>query len=340
VGQNSLTSHKRHKSAYIPPAAISMEPTINVNTLFSRFSDQLSLKWIAGTEGGERQLVESKMAPINSLVGHLNTIYPNRLQVLGNLELDYIASLDELSLTDLFNQIYANEPAAIIIAEGKAAPQALISAAEQYQTPLFCSDLGVNRLINELRHYLDEELADKILIHGVFMEVQGMGVLLTGESGIGKSELALELVTRHHRLIADDAPVFTRIAPDIVRGSCPETLRNFLEVRGLGILNIRAMYGDSAIKFSKNLQLIIHLEEMALEKMQQVNRLHGSYGTKTVLNVEVPMVTIPVASGRNLAVLVEAAVRHHILLRKGYNAVEAFIGQQQQLIQQQDQGNE
>jgi HPr kinase/phosphorylase len=311
-----------------------MEPTINVNTLYSRFSERLSLKWVAGSEGGERLLVVTNQAPINSLVGHLNTIYPNRLQVLGNLELDYLANLDELSLNDIFKQIFGNEPAAIIIAEGKAAPQILIEASEQHQTPLFCSDLGVNRLINELRHYLDEELADKIVIHGVFMEVQGIGVLLTGESGIGKSELALELITRHHRLIADDAPVFRRTGPDIIRGSCPEALRNFLEVRGLGILNIRAMYGDSAIKFNKNLQLIIHMEEMALEKMQQVNRLHGSYGTKAVLGVEIPMVTIPVASGRNLAVLVEAAVRHHILLRKGYNAVEAFIQKQQQLIHQ------
>lgn len=317
-----------------------METTINVNTLFSRFSDRLSLKWIAGKEGGYRQLVVTKQAPINSLVGHLNTIYPNRLQVLGNLELDYLSNLDELSLNDLLTQIYSNEPAAIIIGEGKTPSQVLISAAEQYQTPLLCSGLGVNRLITELRYYLDEELADKIVIHGVFMEVQGMGVLLTGDSGIGKSELALELITRHHRLIADDAPVFTRVGPDIIRGSCPEALRNFLEVRGLGILNIRAMYGDSAIKFHKNLQLVIHLEEMALEKMQQVDRLYGSYGTKIVLGVEVPMVTIPVASGRNLAVLVEAAVRHHILLRKGYNAVEAFIEKQQQFLQQQDPDDE
>lgn len=317
-----------------------METTINVNTLFSRYSENLFLKWVAGKNGGERQLVVTKEVPINSLVGHLNTIYPNRIQVLGNLELDYIAGLDELSLNELFNQIYSNEPAAIIIAEGKSVPQVLINEAEQKQTPLFCSDLGVNRLINELRHFLDGELAEKVVIHGVFLEVQGMGVLLTGESGIGKSELALELITRHHRLIADDAPVFSRIGPNIIRGSCPEALRNFLEVRGLGVLNIRAMYGDSAIKFTKNLQLIIHLEEMLLEKMQKVNRLYGSYGEKNILGMEIPMVTVPVASGRNLAVLVEAAVRHHILLRKGYNAVDAFIEQQQKLIKQQDADNE
>ena len=163
-----------------------------------------------------------------------------------------------------------------------------------------------------------------------------MGVLLTGDSGIGKSELALELITRNHRLIADDAPEFSRAGPDTVRGTCSDVLRDFLEVRGLGVLDIRAMYGDSAIKMSKDLRLIIHLEKMAIEELHQVDRLGGSYGQKSILDIDFPIVTLPVATGRNLAVLAEAAVRHHILLRKGYNATDAFIARQQQLIQQQN----
>jgi HPr kinase/phosphorylase len=177
--------------------------------------------------------------------------------------------------------------------------------------------------------------SEKTVIHGVFLDVHGLGVLLTGESGVGKSELALELISRSHCLIADDAIEFSQQGPDEVRGTCPDALRDFLEVRGLGILNIRAMYGDGVIKDSKNLCLIIHLERMAPEKIQQVNRLEGCYGKKRILNTEIPMVTLPVASGRNLAVLVEAAVRHHILLRKGYNASDAFIAQQQEIVHQQ-----
>ncbi len=176
---------------------------------------------------------------------------------------------------------------------------------------------------------------EKNVIHGVFLEVSGLGVLLTGDSGIGKSELAMELVTRGHCLIADDAIEFSRQGPDEVRGTCPETLRDFLEVRGLGILNIRAMYGDHAIKSSKNLHLIIHLERMTAEDMRQVNRIEGSSGLTKILDVEIPTVSLPVTPGRNLAVLVEAAARHHILLRKGYNASESFINRQQEALHQQ-----
>jgi HPr kinase/phosphorylase len=180
-----------------------------------------------------------------------------------------------------------------------------------------------------------DELIDKIVIHGVFLEVHGLGVLLTGESGVGKSELALELITRGHRLVVDDAPEFSQAGSDTVRGTCPNTLRDFLEVRSLGLMNIRAMYGDNAIKASKDLHLIIHLEKMAGEELQPTNRLEGNSGLKNILDVEIPMVTLPAGSGRNLAVLVEAAARHHILLRKGYNASESFINRQQEALHQQ-----
>ena len=164
------------------------------------------------------------------------------------------------------------------------------------------------------------------------MEVHGIGVLLSGDSGIGKSELALELINRGHRLIADDAPEFSRTAPDTVRGSCPEALRDFLEVRGLGILNIREMYGDSAIKPSKNLRLIVCLT--LLDNVQDYNfdRLEGSYRNIGFMDVEIPEVMIPVAPGRSLAVLVEAAARQHIQLLSGYNATQDFILKQQRLI--------
>ena len=181
----------------------------------------------------------------------------------------------------------------------------------------------------------DSEPAVKTVVHGVFLDIHGLGVLLTGDSGVGKSELALELISRSHCLIADDAIEFSQQDPGEVLGTCPEALRDFLEVRGLGALNIRAMYGDGVIQTSKNLCLIVHLERMAPEKIQQVDRLEGCYGHQHILGTEIPMVTLPVASGRNLAVLVEAAVRHHILLRKGYNASEAFIARQQQILHQQ-----
>jgi len=164
------------------------------------------------------------------------------------------------------------------------------------------------------------------------MEVMGTGVLITGESSIGKSELALELLTRGHRLIADDAPEFTRIAPDTLNGTCPDMLRDFLEVRGLGILDVRAMFGASAIKENRNLRLIIVLQD--IEEAVKIDRLHGSRRLRTIQGVDVPEVTLPVGPGRNLAVLLEAAVRNHILIANGYDASDAFIERQKRRLEQ------
>ena len=156
--------------------------------------------------------------------------------------------------------LFAAQPAALLFGDGITVQAPFIEAAEASATPVFSSPLSDSQLIFELQYYLNNALAEPITVHGVFMEVMGVGVLLTGDAGIGKSELALELVTRGHRLIADDAPTFSRIAPDILNGTCPPLLNGFLEVRGLGVLNILAMFGDSAIKSNRYLRLILHLE--------------------------------------------------------------------------------
>lgn len=168
--------------------------------------------------------------------------------------------------------------------------------------------------------------------HGVFLDVLGLGVLLTGESGIGKSELALGLINRGHRLIADDAVQFKKTTEDTLMGSCPELLQDFLEVRGLGILNIRVMFGDTAIKENKRLQLIINVVEFNSQELQNIDRLHGLYRTIQLIDVPVPEVTIPVAPGRNLAVLVESAVRNQVLRHTGYEASLEFSSRQKQLM--------
>ena len=310
-----------------------MNDAVTVNVLFQRYQQRLDLQWLAGRGGERHTLGRIDDATGRSLIGYLNIIHPNRLQLLGPMEFEYLDALDIPSRQKLISQLCEGQPAAVFVAEALSIPDDLQTACEQSQTPLLRSSLGSAKLLNCLRHYLDGELAEKTVLHGVLLEVHGMGVLLTGESSVGKSELALELITRNHRLIADDAPEFSRVGPDTVRGRCPEALRDFLEVRGLGILNIRAMYGDSAIKLSKDLRLVVHLERFAPENFQQLDRLRGSYRKRLVLDIEIPEVTLPVASGRNLAVLVEAAVRDQILLRKGYNAAEALSQRQRELIQ-------
>ena len=307
-----------------------------VRSFFQRYRKRLMLQWVAGMAGERRELRNSENLSGHSLVGYLSVIHPSRLQLLGKMEFNYLDGLSADARQMLLSRLCESQPAAIIVAEGHAVPDDLLSCCEQNQTPLLASSLLSAKLLDNLRHFLGDDLAEKTVLHGVLLEVNGMGVLLTGESSVGKSELALELVTRHHRLIADDAPEFSRVGPDTVRGDCPELLRDFLEVRGLGILNIRAMYGDSAIKFSKDLRLGVHLERLTPDDLHQLDRLQGSYRTRNILGIEIPEVTLPVASGRNLAVLVEAAVRDQILLRKGYNAGEAFSQRQRELIEAQD----
>ena len=306
-----------------------MSTGLTTRELFERLQSKLQLEWSAGLKGGEQPLRGAAQTRGQSLVGGLNWIHPNRIQVVGPSELAYLKKLKSSSLEDALGHLFAADPAAILVSDGIDADPALIAAAEDTATPVLRSPLPDAQLIFELQYFLTNALAEPVTVHGVFMEVMGMGVLLTGEAGIGKSELALELVNRGHRLIADDAPSFARIAPDILNGSCPSLLDGFLEVRGLGILNIRAMFGDSAIKLNKYLRLIVNLERQDRLQLAELDRLAGSNSSRWLLGVEIPEITLPVAPGRSLAILVEAAVRNHQLRRQGYIASEDFLQRQQ-----------
>jgi HPr kinase/phosphorylase len=183
-----------------------------------------------------------------------------------------------------------------------------------------------------LGHYLTQRLAEATSLHGVFLEVLGTGVFIKGDAGVGKSELALELITRGHRLIADDVVELKHVAPETLEGSCPPLIRDFLEVRGLGILNIRFLFGEMAVKLQKNLKLIVELVHPQEIGEVGLNRLDMVASTETILGVGIPKVRIPVAAGRNLAVLVEVAVRNHILKSRGINPLDQFIKRQQAAI--------
>jgi len=308
-------------------------PALSTGDLFKALKEKLKLEWIAG-EAGAGVAVDGHYPESRgqALVGGLNWIHPNRIQVIGHSELIYLAELEEDALADAVRKLFACRPAAVLFSDNISITEEFISGAERTATPLLRSPLADTQLIFELQYFLTHALAEPVTIHGVFMEVMGMGVLLTGESGIGKSELALELITRGHRLVADDAPAFTRIAPDIVSGACPAVLREFLEVRGLGILNIRAMFGDSAIKQNKYLRLIVHLEKLESTRLAAMDRLKGSHSSCNLLGVEIPQITLPVAPGRSLAILVEAAVRNHLLQLQGYDATGDFANRQETLL--------
>lgn len=309
-----------------------MSTSLTLDILFRSLDEKLGFAWVSGNHDKEHTInTTNDENAETSLVGNLNLIHPHRIQVLGSRELEYLDSLRKNSRKDAIGQLFSGQSDLIIMAKQLSAPDDLLQAATTTGTPVLSSVLQSQEVIQNLQYYLSNHLAEKITLHGVFMEVMGTGVLITGPSSIGKSELALELLTRGHRLIADDAPEFSRLAPDILNGTCPEMLRDFLEVRGLGILNVRAMYGASSIKQNRNLRLIIVLQEM--EDAIKMDRLHGSRRNRRIIGVDIPEITLPVGPGRNLAVLLETAVRNHILNAKGYDASQAFIERQKRRLE-------
>jgi HPr kinase/phosphorylase len=311
-----------------------MSDLSTIGHLVEAVSERMELTWLAGQAGAGRRLAPaSEVEARENLVGPLNFIHPNRVQLIGRAELEYLNGLGSSAREESLRQLFLNHPVAVVLTEDCHAPADLLDAADRNATPLLSTGHPDHRALTSLQYYLSLFLAERTTLHGVLMEVLGMGVLLTGEAAVGKSELALELITRGHRLIADDAPEFARIAPDIVNGTCPPMLRDFLEVRGLGLLNIRALFGESAIKRDKYLRLIIHLGIMEEEDLGALDRLTGSYSSRSVLGLEIPQVTIPVAPGRNMAILVETAVRKHMLRLKGYDAGEDFIERQRAAIE-------
>lgn len=315
-----------------------MDAQVSARELFDLVQERLALRWVAGQRGESRVLASlDQLSQRPSQVGFLNIIYPNKLQIVGAEELVYLDGLDPRQRWEILAKIIDQRPLALLVTRDQSIPSDLREACDESGTPLWLSPKRGHELLTYLQYHLARRLANRITLHGVFMEVYSIGVLITGESGVGKSELALELITRGHRLIADDAPDFTLIAPDVIDGTCPEMLLDLLEVRGLGILDVRSMFGDTAVKRNKYLRLIVHLQQPEPGMPSGGgDRLFGDAGHREVLDVRIPKITLPVAAGRNLAVLVEAAVRSAILKSKGIDPAQSFIDRQAHQMRRRD----
>ncbi len=311
--------------------------SVSVESVFRDTASHLGLTWVAGHAGGARQLSsETIQQPTLALIGHLNFVHPNRIQVLGCAEMDYLRKLSPDALQEAIKHLFSAEIAAVIISNNEPIPDIMLKAAETSQTPLFSSPQQSPALMAFMSHHLTQALAETVMLHGVYLEVMSLGVLIKGDAAVGKSELALELITRGHRLVADDAVELRHVAPETLEGTCPALLRDFLEVRGLGLLNIRYLFGETAVKVKKNLKLIVELFKPSADEMGKLNRLDMEATRENMVGVEIPVVRIPVAAGRNLAVLVEVAVRNHILKSRGINPMEQFAIRQQAEIDRQD----
>ena len=312
-----------------------MKPVVvSAEVLFEEFRGRLRWEWVAGLGASERRFDEVVARSARSgvdLVGYLNYIHPYRAQILGEREIAYLTNATAEDCARRISRIVTLEPPILVLADDQVAPEALLLMCERAQIPMFATKESSAFVIDVLRAYLSKHFAVRASVHGVFMDILGLGVLITGESGLGKSELGLELISRGNGLVADDAVDLYRINQTTIEGRCPELLQNLLEVRGVGLLDIRAIFGETAVRRKMRLKLIVHLvRRETLER--EYERIPHEPLTQDVLGIPVRKVVIQVVAGRNIAVLVEAAVRNTILQLRGIDTYQEFVERQQKAM--------
>jgi HPr kinase/phosphorylase len=313
-----------------------VKPTaVSADVLFEAFRNYLHWEWVAGLGASERRFDEVAVRAARSgadLVGYLNYIHPYRVQILGEREIAYITNATPEDCARRISRIVTLEPPVVVLADGQVAPPAMLAMCENAQIPMFATKDSSAFVIDVLRAYLSKHFADRVSMHGVFMDILGLGVLITGESGLGKSELGLELISRGNGLVADDAVDLFRINQTTIEGRCPELLQNLLEVRGIGLLDIRAIFGETAVRRKMRLKLIVHLvRKETLER--DYDRIPFDPLTQDVAGIPVRKVVIQVVAGRNIAVLVEAAVRNTILQLRGIDTYQDFVDRQRKAME-------
>ena len=312
-----------------------MKPSaINAAVLFESQKSRLKWDWVAGKTAIERvfsDVVVHKARSSADLVGYLNYIHPYRAQVLGERELAYLNMGGEEDSVRRINRILELEPPLLVVADGYAVLPELVALCERGNIPLFVTQESAAFVIEVLRTYLSKHFADRISRHGVMLDIFGVGTLITGESGLGKSELALELVSRGHGFVADDSVDILRTSQVNIEGRCPALSEGFLELRGIGLLDIRAIFGETAMRRKMPIKLVVHL--VRRETMErEYERIPYEPLMEEILGIAIHKVVIQVEAGRNMAVLVEAAVRSTVLHLRGINTMQVFMERQRKAM--------
>lgn len=257
------------------------------------------------------------------LAGYSEYFDPERIQFLGLAEMNYLSSLDEAGTAKSIEQFMQTKPVAVIITRSLDCPDMLREAAEKYSVPILTSPDSTSGCMSTLISYLGVELAKRITRHGVLVEVSGEGVLILGDSGVGKSETALELIKRGHRLIADDAVEIRRVSSKTLVGSAPDNIRHFIELRGVGIINARRIFGMGAVKMTEKIDMVVQLELWDNDKVYDRLGIENEY--VEILGINVPLTVVPVKPGRNLSIIIEAAAMNNRQKKMGYNAARELL---------------
>jgi HPr kinase/phosphorylase len=283
----------------------------------------LGLTLLAGRKGLKKKITHSQIQKMGlALTGFIQFIDPERLQIIGNTELTYFRTLSADLQEKVIRQICSLELSCLVITRNLEVPELLLLEADEREIPLFRTNLRTFDFIERVTKLLEEKLNPTSSIHGVLMDVYGVGVLLLGKSGIGKSECALDLILRGHRLVADDMVYIQKRSPSSVIGSGFEVIQHHMEVRGLGIINIRSLFGVEAIRERKKIELVMELMEW--DTQREYDRLGFEEEKYSILDVELPMLRIPVTPARNLTTIIEVAARNYLLKVMGYDSALEF----------------
>lgn len=285
--------------------------------------EKFDLELISGEEGINRPIVTSDLSrPGIELAGYFNFYPAERIQLIGKTELTFTERLNDMDRQDRFDRLCTDITPAIIISRGMEVPNDLLEASERESVPLLRTRQKTTRFSSLLTNYLESKLAPTTAVHGVLVDVYGIGVLITGKSGVGKSETALELVKRGHRLVADDCVEIRQEDENTLVGTSPELIEHLLEIRGLGIINVMTLFGAGAVRSYKRISVVMDLE--LWDQNKQYDRLGLDEEKMRIIDMDLPKLTIPVRPGRNLAVIIEVAAMNFRLKRMGVNAAEQF----------------
>jgi HPr kinase/phosphorylase len=305
--------------------------SITVKELLSEQSKELELKLIAGKDGLQKEVLNSKVQrPGMILYGYPEYLPAGSILVFNSNELKYLSKISSDKRKEIFENISSTNIACIIITGKAHIPQEFIKVCNRYNIPLLNASLSDEDCYDRMSNLLNIKMAPMITVHGVLVDVYGVGVLLLGGSGVGKSECALDLIVRGHRLVSDDAIQIKKRSYNILMGTGPEAIRHKMELRGLGLINIKDLFGVTSIRYKKRIELVVLME--LWDKGKAYDRLGIEEEMQDILGVKLPLIRMPVAPGRNIAILVEVAARNYLLKLKGYNAAREFVEEHDQSL--------
>jgi HPr kinase/phosphorylase len=293
----------------------------------------LTLELLAGADGLDRLISSPHIQKTGlALAGFHEYLKPGRVLVFGESEIRYLESLEPAVARSAMRQALAHDFPCVLITGGFAPPAELVVEAERARLPLLQTPVATPAAIAKLNSLLEDSLAERTIIHAVLMDILGLGVLITGESGIGKSECALDLIVRGHRLVADDTVDVRRRAESILIGTCPEMTRHHMELRGIGVINVKDLFGIASTRSSKRVELVVQLERW--DPSREYERLGLDDSHYELVGLRVPLVRMPVAPGRNIAILVEVAARNQLLRARGHHAARILAARLERTLRQ------